>query len=250
VVGRCWELSAPGTATRAALVPLDRPHHEFHRQSAKLSLLRGPRELIVSAVCDKGPAPGLPDLHGVENAPKLSPVPPIAQETETDRRPVTAKVVIAVVLLSGGVGAVLGSVFPPENLMARIYPAANQPAPASEPPSATAIKPPAKVGGQSASATLQQSSSISEPVSVLFESPPPDQAVSPEEQLLAVDEPIDAAEKPERKPARHRRASQERTAPAKQKQFAATSNAAPAKSPGSPSPAPSIATRLSEQWWQ
>jgi hypothetical protein len=197
-------------------------------------------------------------LHRVENAPKLSPVPPTARETETDGRPVTAQVVIAVVLLSGGVGAVLGSVFPPENLMARIYPAANQPAPTSAPPSVTATKPPAKAGGQGAFAALQQSSSTSEPVSVLFESPPPDQAMSTEEQLVAVDEPKEAeapisgaaAEKPERKPARHRKAAQERTAPTKQKQYAATSNAAPVKSPGTPAQAPSIATRLSEQWWR
>jgi hypothetical protein len=179
--------------------------------------------------------------------------PRIEHRGEIGRRPVTAKVMILVVLLSGGVGAVLGSVFPPEVLMAHIHQAANQRELASVPPSATASNSPANVGEQSASPAPEQ-----EPVSVLSVAPAPDHAVSPDGQRSTADQAKsteasvsrDTGEKPERKSARHRKAGQERAAPAKRKQYPAPSNAALAKSPGTPSQVPSISTRLSEQWWR
>jgi hypothetical protein len=147
-------------------------------------------------------------------------------------RRLTAKVIILVVLVSGGVGALLASIFPP-----------------GVPPTVSITKSAVYIAEQSPSSPppLELSASTQKAVSVARAPLAPDIAARINEPKSA-EAPVskDTAEIPEQKSATPREASQER-APAKRKQYA-TSKAAPTKLP--PPQVPSIATRLSEQWWR
>ena len=144
--------------------------------------------------------------------------PRIDRRSGVGRRRVTAKVAIPVVLLCGGVGAVLGSVFPPDVLVSRVYQAAYQhepdksplaPAekrpvatateettakPASAPPSASTTEPSVHVGEQSRSPSepaqpqriVTQSQAIVEPPAEGAREP----AARPREQSASAQEPV------------------------------------------------------------
>ena len=184
---------------------------------------------------------------------------------------VTAKVAIPIVLLCGGVGALLGTMFPPDVLMSRAYqavhqhepdksplgPPQNRPVgtkPASAPPSAVTTEPPTG-GVRELPATGEQSASAREPVSVMTPAAVPDHAVTPVDQRAAAEGaeaslPVTGptTEKLERRSAVRRKASQQRAALARRKQYAAPSKPAPAE--GINSQTPSIDARVSEQWWR
>ena len=185
----------------------------------------------------------------------------VENKAETSHRRLTAKVTIAVVVLCGSVGALLGSVSPPDELVSRIYRAAYQPEPdkssLAPPVARPVVTAPQEATPKPVSTPLSteqdhvgEQSPVRPGPAELPASAQKPVADPPVEQRAAVDEATSAvapqqatSEKPQPRPSH--KAKQKATAPAKRKQ-----QAAPPSAPAPTKQTPSIATRLSDQWWR